>query len=110
MAKNGKPSKEPEGWLDKDANREKLKMAGVALATVVAAGWTVFLYFQPPTGDSGEFHVCQGEFQNQCKPHVFFIRCDEDIFVWANNRCSKWQMVGGNRLEWRPVRLPRYKD
>src|ERR1700722_1265381 len=107
-------------WLRKADNRDILKIFGGALAAIVLAAWSVFLYVRPiphpPEPQTPEvkntgsiFHVCRGEAEMQCGPHDVWIQCGE-LAAWANNRCSKWDSVtiqdkGGGSCGYADIRV-----
>jgi hypothetical protein len=87
-------------WLKDDANQGALRIIGASFAAIVIAGWAAYLHFYPapiqkqqPVASETVFHVCRGEVESECKPHVYFIGC-EDIDKWAAIHCAPdWRAV-----------------
>jgi hypothetical protein len=89
------PPRDPERWLDKEANRDKLKMAGGALAAIVIAGWAVFQWAQSRPERVGDprttmltYKICAGEDERKCGDHDKFIGCSS-IEKWVKNICAE---------------------
>jgi hypothetical protein len=88
-----KPPKKPEKWLDKEANRDKLKMAGAALGAIAVAAWVVFVWLhnQPPTVAGA---VCRGEHPDGCPPTTTVVGCDPEnlpeLFLADQAKKCRW--------------------
>jgi hypothetical protein len=110
---------EPKGWLDSDANRDKLKMAGGALAAVVLAGWAFFQWFESHSAQPAKqeatvsnqsiFHVCRGDPEVGCRQHDVYIGCG-NLSEWADNKCAHWSSQtitdwGGGKCSYAYIRL-----
>jgi hypothetical protein len=82
-------------WLKLSDNQRTLTFIGAGIVDLsgLLAVWlpTLIKTESKPT----VFHVCSAESETDCKPHVYFIGCQQ-LNSWANSTCSKWHVESIN--------------
>ncbi len=91
-------------WLRDEHNREALKLVGATIAVLVAAGWALFIYFNPnPDPDIViEVVVNVREVQTRKTPSVTQYHTGQggSFSNWVTvGNTSGWQIIGGSTAQ-----------